>query len=341
MICLPRIGGCHRWSLQAGSSFIVLPFGRCYGEACASSHFDTPLRQRSPTPSPCGSWRRSGSIALRDDLLDSVASHAHREEVGTLWRVCFEVEQPIASKGVVASDEVLGAKGNDGRYTGDPRAQKGCAGSSRRDERKRLREAKIPNLLGNRHMFLRNFEDLPPGDHIIDTLDIALGQHPIVKEAYTLKEKFRDVWKAKTRAEAEAVYDEWAHNAIDSKCALCFAPVIRAVSNWREEIFAYHDVQLTNAYTESFNAVIRKMNRAGNGYSFEALKKRLLMAHGLGFREAPGKLSFCFREGKWFPWDLHRYERQIQRRRYPVRERPVIGFRLSTLARLVGKLPLN
>jgi transposase len=42
--------------------------------------------------------------------------------------------------------------------------------------------------------------------------------------------------------------------------------VIRSVSNWREEIFAYFDVQLTNAYTESFNALARKMNRAGNGY---------------------------------------------------------------------------
>jgi transposase len=206
----------------------------------------------------------------------------------------------------------------------------------RREERARLRKARIPNNLGNRYMFLRNFDALPPGDDIIDELDIALGQHPIVKVAYDLKERFRDVWKAKTRAEAEAVYSEWAHAALDSECALVFAPVIRSVSNWKEEIFAYHDVQLTNAYTESFNAVARKMNRAGNGYSFEALKKRLLMAHGLGFRKEV-KPSYCFPYPPGPPKDI----RAVTRRLYPVRERPVIGFRLSTLARLAGKMPLD
>lgn len=115
--------------------------------------------------------------------------------------------------------------------------------------------------------------------------------------------------------------------------------MIRSVSNWREEIFAYFDVQLTNAYTESFNALARKMNRAGNGYSFEALKKRLVMAHGLGFREQPMPPSFCFTT--WFPADLRRYETHLCRKWYPIAQRPVVGYRLSTLARLVGKLPLN
>ena len=82
------------------------------------------------------------------------------------------------------------------------------------------------------------------------------------------------------------------------------------------------------------------MNKGGipsgvNGYSFEALKKRLVMAHGLGFREEP-KVSFSF--GRNLPpndWGA------FMRRAFPVRERPVIGYRLSTLARVVGKLPLN
>lgn len=205
----------------------------------------------------------------------------------------------------------------------------------RREERKRLRDLRIPNLLGQRFMFLRNFEDLPPGDQVIDDLDIALGQHPIVKEAYDLKESFRRIWKAKSRQEAEDIYDSWAHDAIDSKCARCFAPVIRAVSNWREEIFNHFDLQLTNAYTESFNALARKMNRAGNGYSFEALKKRLVMAHGLGFRDTPKTLFSFGRKGPPKDWNA------MLRRMYPVRERPVIGYRLSTLARVAGKLPLN
>lgn len=31
----------------------------------------------------------------------------------------------------------------------------------------------------------------------------------------------------------------------------------------------------------------------------------------------------------------------FMRRAFPVRERPVIGYRLSTLAKLAGKMPLN
>lgn len=207
----------------------------------------------------------------------------------------------------------------------------------RRCERKRLQdEGQRSHLLGKPHLFLRNFDELPNDEHTVTILDTALGQHPIMKVAYDLKERFRDVWKAQSRKEAEAIYDEWAWAAIDSKCALCFAPVIRAVSNWREEIFNHFDVQLTNAYTESFNALARKMNRAGNGYSFEALKKRLVMAHGLGFRKDP-QVSYCFPYPPGPPKDID----AVTRRLYPVRERPVIGFRLSTLARLAGKMPLN
>ena len=205
----------------------------------------------------------------------------------------------------------------------------------RREERARLRKAHIPNLLGKRFMFLRNFDSPAMDGEVIDTLDVALGQHPIMKEAYNLKERFRDIWKAKSKDEAMDIYQEWAHAALDSKCALCFAPVVKTVSNWREEIFNHFDLQLTNAYTESFNAIARKMNRAGNGYSFEALKKRLVMAHGLGFREEP-KVSFSF--GRNLPpkdWGA------FMRRAFPVRERPVIGYRLSTLAKLAGKMPLN
>jgi transposase len=205
----------------------------------------------------------------------------------------------------------------------------------RREERARLRKARIPNLLGKRFMFLRNFDSPAMPGEVIDTLDVALGQHPIMKEAYNLKERFRDIWKAKTKEEAMDIYQDWAHAALDSKCGLCFAPVVKSVSNWKDEIFNHFDLQLTNAYTESFNALARKMNRAGNGYSFEALKKRLIMAHGLQFREEP-KVSFSFgRKGPPNDWGA------FMRRAFPVRERPVIGYRLSTLAKVAGKLPLN
>ncbi len=46
------------------------------------------------------------------------------------------------------------------------------------------------------------------------------------------------------------------------------------------EILAYFDHPVTNAYTESLNSLIRVMNRLGRGYSFEALRAKLLFAEG-------------------------------------------------------------
>ncbi|WP_420883040.1 transposase [Trinickia caryophylli] len=43
---------------------------------------------------------------------------------------------------------------------------------------------------------------------------------------------------------------------------------------------AYFDHPVTNAYTESLNNLIRVMNRLGRGYSFEALRAKILFAEG-------------------------------------------------------------
>ncbi|ENP8454704.1 transposase [Photobacterium damselae] len=45
-------------------------------------------------------------------------------------------------------------------------------------------------------------------------------------------------------------------------------------------IFAYFDHPITNAYTESLNNLIRVMIRTGRGYSFEALRAKMLFTEG-------------------------------------------------------------
>lgn len=49
----------------------------------------------------------------------------------------------------------------------------------------------------------------------------------------------------------------------------------------KREIFAYFDHRITNAYTESLNSLIRVTNRLGRGYSFEALRAKILFTKGL------------------------------------------------------------
>lgn len=189
------------------------------------------------------------------------------------------------------------------------------------------------SMLGDRWLVLTATEKLSSMQRV--RLDALLEQYPTLKEAYELKESFRDVWKTTDRATAEAEFAMWKMRAEASAGRAAWQPLLRAFENWHEEIFAYLDWRLTNAYTESFNALARRMDRGGNGYSFEGLKKRLLMRHGLQFREK-AQVAFCFRPGK-VPADIPR----LVRRMFPAATRPLVGYRLSTLAKLAGKVPLD
>ena len=56
--------------------------------------------------------------------------------------------------------------------------------------------------------------------------------------------------------------------------------MIRAWRNWQPQILNYFDNTITNAYTESLNNLIRVMSCLGRGYSFEALRAKILFAEG-------------------------------------------------------------
>jgi len=189
------------------------------------------------------------------------------------------------------------------------------------------------NLLGDRYLFLAGKENLSAMQKL--RLEAVLEQYPVIRNAYHLKEEFRDIWLLTDRAAAEAKCAEWkARVMADPGTADPFKPLTSALDNWHEEIFAFMDWRLTNAYTESFNALARRMDRRGNGYSFEGLKKRLIMAHGLQFREKMA-VSYCFPYPPGPPKDIE----AVTRRLYPVKERRLVGYRLSTLAKVAGKLP--
>ncbi len=61
-------------------------------------------------------------------------------------------------------------------------------------------------------------------------------------------------------------------------------PILTTFGNWDNEIFAFFDVvedggkRLTNAYTECQNGLTRAIDRLGRGYSFDALRVKLLLA---------------------------------------------------------------
>ncbi|GMX64911.1 hypothetical protein Elgi_41800 [Paenibacillus elgii] len=106
------------------------------------------------------------------------------------------------------------------------------------------------------------------------------GNYPKLKMAYDLKEDFFKIWDSKSRLEAYGKYQHWLRRIPDEMRAP-FKPIVTAMKNWEEEVFNYFDHPVTNAYTESVNNLIRLANRIGKGYSFEALKAKILFTEGI------------------------------------------------------------
>lgn len=137
-------------------------------------------------------------------------------------------------------------------------------------------------LMRDRWLFQKAEERLSTGQTIV--LHALLEQYPLLKTAHGVKESYRRIWECKTIDEAKARYDEWERN-IPPEVKEAFTPLLKAMTNWREEIFAFFDVRLTNAYTESLNALVRRMDAVGRGFSFPVLRARLLMAYSAHKRE--------------------------------------------------------
>ncbi len=99
--------------------------------------------------------------------------------------------------------------------------------------------------------------------------------------AYKLKEDFHGIAGTESRKEAIELYEAWKdHVTADVRSA--YQPLMTAIENWQQEICAYFDQPtVTNAYTESINSLIRLTNRIGRGYSFEAIRAKILFSENL------------------------------------------------------------
>lgn len=59
----------------------------------------------------------------------------------------------------------------------------------------------------------------------------------------------------------------------------------KRASNWQPFILNCFEYPVTNAYTESLNSLIEVMNRLRRGYSFEALRAKILCTEGFHSRK--------------------------------------------------------
>ncbi len=143
----------------------------------------------------------------------------------------------------------------------------------RKRVRKTLPQRQRLKLKDERFLLLKRQHDLKPSE--VDRLFAWFREFPLLAEAHASKEGFLSIWDQRTRSDAEKAYDLWTGN-LASELISDFKPLTTAVTNWRDEIFAYFEQPITNAYTEAVNGLVKTMNRMGRGYSFEVIRARML-----------------------------------------------------------------
>ena len=148
--------------------------------------------------------------------------------------------------------------------------------------RKSLREQLTPKqrrgLMHDRFVLLKRERDLNDKERLL--LDGWTKNYPELGAAYSLKEGFYGIYEGSGSPQvAIAAYEAW-NKTVVPEVRDAYSELIRAWTNWQPWILGYFDHPVTNAYTESRNSLIRVMNRLGRGYSFEALRAKILFTEG-------------------------------------------------------------
>jgi transposase len=152
----------------------------------------------------------------------------------------------------------------------------------RKGMREQLTTKQRRGLMHDRFVLLKRERELTDKDRLL--LDGWTANYPELAAAYRAKEDFFGIYDAKTPADAMARYEAW-NKGIPTEVRAEFSDLIRAWTNWQPWIVNYFNHQVTNAYTESLNNLIRVMNRLGRGYSFEALRAKILFTEGMHKRQ--------------------------------------------------------
>ncbi|MBQ0142620.1 MAG: transposase [Prevotellaceae bacterium] len=130
------------------------------------------------------------------------------------------------------------------------------------------------SLKNSRWLMLHNAEYLD--DEKKNRLQQLLSVYPELRIPYELKESFRDIYHSGNRYIAEEKFEKWCESIPEELTS--FLIVKETVRNWYNEIFNYFDYPYTNAITESVNNLIKSIEKAGRGYTFNVIRAKVLYA---------------------------------------------------------------
>ncbi len=148
----------------------------------------------------------------------------------------------------------------------------------RRQLRGSLTPAQRRGLMHDRFVLLKREADLTDREALL--LSTWVKNYPTLGEIHRLKEDFFRLYEYASRSEAQTFVKTWEQSLSEDQ-RTAFTELLTASRNWEQEILAYFDHRITNAYTESLNNLIRATDRLGRGYSFEALRAKMLWAEGV------------------------------------------------------------
>jgi transposase len=130
------------------------------------------------------------------------------------------------------------------------------------DEARRIEQEAIKKEI-KRKIFLKNKEDLRKKEQ--EQLEEYFKKYPSLKEFYWVKEKLREMYRAKSRKEGEKILDTViaAMRVSDDGEILCWRNML---CRWKDRILNYFDNRTTNAYTEGVQTKIKKIKRVSYGF---------------------------------------------------------------------------
>lgn len=143
----------------------------------------------------------------------------------------------------------------------------------RKDYRKSLDKKARIDLKNDRFLLLSHATQLD--DVKVDKLRDVLQDYPDMVSAWAVKEKFHDIWSARSREEASRLMDEWIL-CVPTELEKYFKEPLAVLHGRRPEILNYFDHRFTNAYTESVNRLGKTINRMGRGYTLEVVRAKML-----------------------------------------------------------------
>ena len=109
-----------------------------------------------------------------------------------------------------------------------------------------------------------------------EELAAMLNRFPVLAECHAALVGFHTFWETADAETCSAKLEGW-RQSIGDHAQPFYASLIRTTESWAEEIRNFFTLGLNNGGTESLNNLIRQIAEAGRGYSYENLRRRILL----------------------------------------------------------------